>query len=167
MRSWDDLLAYYLQPRPWRDILHYWLASRYTSLKKAPVWGQHCVWPPDAFSPPQRFQTLESANAVNTLAMRLQCRLLNKVSQYCRLKGPRFWHCPMIDLQHVLVLFKWLFQRLSTLSGKSQFGKEEYCNVVLQRRLSRNRELHIRKEVQDFLRMYFVLRTVLPKIIVS
>jgi hypothetical protein len=58
-----------------------------------------------------------------------------------------------------------LFRRLSELSGKAGLAKNMvawYYSGIHQ-----TIENYVTKEVQDFLKMYFILRMVLPRIIVT
>jgi hypothetical protein len=99
----------------------------------------------------------------NNLAFE-SCFMKYKLKQYCGLEGLRLGHRPMIDLKHVLVLVN-----NGSFKGYQRFlGKIGLAKNMASWYYGRNYEAienYINNEVRDFLRMYFVLKTVLPKII--
>ena len=90
----------------------------------------------------------------------------HKLKQYCNLGGLRLGHRPMIDLKHVLVIVnKGSFKGYQQFLGKAGAARNMgtwYYNENYQAILD-----YVNNEVQDFLRMYFVLKTVLPRMITT
>ncbi len=88
-----------------------------------------------------------------------------KLKQYFGLEGLRLGHMPMIGLKHVLVIVNnGSFKGYPCFLGKSGLARNMvawYYNKDYQKILD-----YVITEVADFLRMYFVLKTVLPKMIV-
>lgn len=89
-----------------------------------------------------------------------------KLKQYCGLEGLRLGHRPMIDLKHVLVIVNdGSFKGYPRFLGKFGLARNMvswYYNKKYDAILD-----YINNELRDFLKMYFVLKTVLPKIIVA
>ncbi len=87
-----------------------------------------------------------------------------KLKQYCGLEGLRLGHRPMIDLKHVLVIVNnGSFKGYPRFLGKSGLARDMagwYYNKDYHKILD-----YVINEVADFLKMYFVLKTVLPKMI--
>ena len=101
----------------------------------------------------------------NNLAFE-SCFMKHKLKQYCNLEGLRLGHRPMIDLNHVLVLvnngsFKG-YQRFLDRAGLAKNMAAWYYSGNYQAILD-----YVKNEEKDFLKMYFVLRTVLPKMITT
>jgi hypothetical protein len=88
-----------------------------------------------------------------------------KLKQYCGLEGLRLGHRPMIDLKHVLVIVNnGSFKGYPCFLGKAGLARNMaawYYNKDCQKILD-----YVITEVADFLKIYFVLKTVLPRIVV-
>lgn len=98
----------------------------------------------------------------NNLAF--ECRFMKyKLKQYYGLEGLKLGHRPMIDLKHVLVIanngsFKG-YQRLLGKSGEAanmtQWYHDENWSMI---------EQYIRKEADDFVEIYSLLKRELPRL---
>ena len=88
-----------------------------------------------------------------------------KLRQYCNLEHLHLGRRPMVDLRHVLVIINGgSFKGYPRLLGKAGLARNMtswYYNKNYDAILN-----YIHGEVNDFLRLYFVLKTVLPRIIV-
>ena len=99
----------------------------------------------------------------NNLAFEAQF-MKSKLKQYCNLDGLRLGHRPMIDLKHVLVIANGgKFEGYSRFLGKSGLAKNmenwyytQNYDAILQ---------YIRKETEDFVKAYSLLKKEMPKII--
>jgi hypothetical protein len=90
----------------------------------------------------------------------------HKLKQHCGLANLQLGHRTMIDLKHVLVLvnngyFRG-YQRFLGKAGRARDMASWYYAGNYPAILE-----YINDEVQDFLWMYFVLKTVLPRMITA
>lgn len=98
----------------------------------------------------------------NNLAF--ECRFMKyKLRQYCDLDGLKLGHRPMIDLKHVLIIanngsFKG-YQRFVGKSGQAAHMMEWYYNKNWAAI-----EQYIRKEAEEFVRVYSILKEHIPRI---
>lgn len=88
----------------------------------------------------------------------------HKLKQYHNLDGLRLGHRPMIDLKHVLVIANnGSFKGYSRLLGKSGIARniepwyyDHNYEAILE---------YVRNEIDDFVRMYSILKRELPKMV--
>ena len=114
----------------------------------------------------ETWQELEDSGPLGNNSAFESSFMKHKIKQYWGLANPQLGHRPMIDLKNVLVRVSDGYFR-----GYQRFlGKADRARNMASWYYSRNYQAilnYINNEVPDFLKMYFVLGTVLPKMIAT